>query len=667
MRPWRVWTQVESVERAAFWKRGRGRFFFDCRQRATWSARLVEFDRGNAGPVSEAGAVAQGMVRYFGFHDHFVGLPPNWFRNPWTGVIIPRSRHWAAVNDFAHGDIKIIWELSRFGWVYPLVRAYWRTGDSGLAEVFWTWLESWRAANPPNTGPNWRCGQEASIRLMAWVFALWAFEDCPSTTDGRVSVLLEMLEVTGERIESHLDYALSQENNHGISEATGLLTLGLLFPWWRWAARWEARGREVLARLAGVLIYDDGGFSQHSFNYQRLMLHDYAWAARLAQLAGRPLDGQTLGRIGASTRLLASFLNAYDGSPPNHGANDGARILPLDNTDYPDCRGAVQMAGMASGAGRLCRSGPWDESVAWLFGFESTLGCSEDTFDGERMALTSGYAGWRGDGTDIFLHVPQFRHRPAHADLLHCDIAWKGRKITCDPGTYSYNAPPPFDQALAGTRFHNTVEVDGRDQMNQVSRFIWIPWPRCSVIGGGALAGGRCRWLVAEHEGYLRLADPVRHQRRVIQWDGLGIIVQDVMRARSGHRYRLHWCLVDSPYRYNDELAEVTLLDGVKGFRVQLGTRGAVGRSTLIRGSPGEARGWESTHYLALKPCLSVDYIVDGGTVEFWSLFIPDGIESRVNDDGIILQHVDGWQGTVGWLERTGEADVFEPVISVRE
>ena len=37
-------------------------------------------------------------------------------------------------------------------------------------------------------------------------------------------------DAVAERIEKNIDYAYSQKNNHGMSEAIGLLTIGLLFP-----------------------------------------------------------------------------------------------------------------------------------------------------------------------------------------------------------------------------------------------------------------------------------------------------------------------------------------------------------------------------------------------------------------------------------------------------
>ena len=171
--------------------------------------------------MATAGDVAAGRLRYFEHTVASTGFPPNWHANPFTGQAAPSDRHWSEITDFDAGDIKVIWEPSRFGFAYALVRAYWRSGDEQYAEVFWRLVEDWREHNPPNRGPNWKCGQEISLRVMAWCFGLYGLLDSPATTAERVAMLGQMIAVSGERIAANFDYALSQRNNHGISEALG--------------------------------------------------------------------------------------------------------------------------------------------------------------------------------------------------------------------------------------------------------------------------------------------------------------------------------------------------------------------------------------------------------------------------------------------------------------
>lgn len=646
---WKEWKGAESSEAANAWQRSRGRFFFVAGDRDGFAPVLRGFDGPGTGPEAEAKAAANGSFRYFSFHQHRLGTPPDWFLDPWSGRHWDSGGHWSRTRDFAGGDIKVLWEPSRFGFVFPLVRAHWRTGDAAHAETFWGLVESWRAANPPNTGPNWRCGQEATFRAMAWMFGLWGFEGAPASTPTRIAMLLEMLEATGRRIEAHVGYALSQRNNHGISEAVGLFTLGTLFPWWPRAAAWEALGRRLLDRLAGELVYEDGAFSQHSFNYQRVMLHDYAWAIRLAGLSGRPLADATRERVRRSARLLAEWINPVDGTVPNHGANDGARILPLDNCPFEDHRAAAQLASLAAGGPRLFPVGPWDEASIWILGNGPSDSMVDPVADGARDAAVGGYHGWRKGDAAVFLHVPQFRDRPAHADLLHCDIVLGGVRASRDPGTYSYNAPAPWDHALASTRYHGTVEVDGLDQMEKVSRFVWLPWPRCTVIGRGKSVDGSAEWIDAEHAGYTRLPDPVWHRRRVILWGDGTVVVLDRISGSRPHRARLHWLVPDLPVAAESGPEHAVLQASCGAIVVRLGSRGGKGSGDLVRGKPGDARGWESRHYLSATPALSLEWSETASTVEFWSVFTRDDLECSVGPEGLRLSGPADRQLKTGW------------------
>ena len=61
-------------------------------------------------------------------------------------------------------------------------------------------------------------------------------------------------------------------------------------------------------------------------------------------------------------------------------------------------------------------------------------------------------------------------------DQLHFDLWWHGLNITQDAGIYLYNGEPPWDNPLVSTRVHNTITVDGLDQMTRGGRFLTLDW-----------------------------------------------------------------------------------------------------------------------------------------------------------------------------------------------
>ena len=581
--------------------------------------------RDEEGPaVATAEALCAGRFTYFSRTELDLGVPPDWHANPFTGETIPGDRHWSQVSTFGHGDIKVIREPSRFAFAYPLVRAYWRTGNEAYPELFWQLVESWRDANPPNQGSNWMCGQDTSLRVMAWCFGLYGFADSPATTPERTYWLARMIAASGQRIEANIGYALSQNNNHGISEAVGLWTIGLLFPEFRAAKRWRERGRRALEDLGRRLLYDDGAFCQHSTNYHRLVLHDYLWALRLAELNGRPLSADLRNRIGQAALFLCGLQDGVTGHLPRYGPDDGALVLPLSDCAYGDFRPALQTAGLLCYGERWYSSGPWDEEPLWLLGRQSLQMPEGPPSRGDFSAEVGGCYAIRSPSGFASMRCADFRHRPSHADQLNVDLWWQGTNIAVDGGTYSYNAGPPWDIGLESTRYHNTVLVDGQDQMDRAGRFLWLPWSQGHVRQSTRRSKrGSVAYWEGEHDGYHRFNPPVAHCRAVAQIGDAWAIL-DCLDSRSSHDYCLHWLLNDFPHKWDDAAGRV-VLDTPRGvYSGQCGALGAHGSYSLVRADDHSPRGWRSPHYLCREPALSMMLCTRAARVTFWTVFAPE-------------------------------------------
>lgn len=597
-------------------------FFFAPSDRPAYKLYFERWDRISPNPCQEADDLSGGVFRYFDHTPLKVGCPPDWHTNPFTGQNLPADRHWSRIDDFSHGDIKVIWDLSRFGFVYPLVRAYWRSGDEAYPGLFWQLVEDWRSHNPPQLGPNWMCGQEASIRLMALCFGLYAFLDSPATTAEQVVMLAQMTAVTGRHIEANLPHALSQQNNHGVSVGMGLWTIGLLFPELAPSPRWLQKGREVLESLGRNLIYDDGSFSQHSANYQRLVLHDYLWSIRLGELNHKPLSDELIGRVGLAEEFMYQVQDEESGRLPGFGHNDGSLVLRLESCDYQDYRPAIQATHYLVKGERRYPDGPWDEDLLWLFGPQALTSPVNAKPRADFCATKGGFETRRTNSGFLFTHCASFRYRPAHADLLNADIWWRGQNITFDPGTYSYNAPPPWDHPFDGTNAHNAVTVDGQDQMERVSRFLWLPWAKGKSNGWQSSPKGLLAYWEGEQDGYRRLPHPVRARRGILQLGDEAWLVIDRLESEREHVYRLQWLLPDCPYTWDEQRHDLILGLPRGKYQVSLSVTGP-GVYTLARASVDTPRGWKSPYYYDRQPALSLDCSVTGKTLLFWTLFAP--------------------------------------------
>jgi asparagine synthase (glutamine-hydrolysing) len=579
--------------------------------------------------------LAAGKVRYFHHLDLQTGFPPAWHLNPLTGTELPADQHWSAMDDFRWGDIKFVWEPSRFPFACDLVRAHWHTGDERFAELFWQAVEDWRVQNPPQSGANWKCGQEIALRIMAWCFGLYGLLDCGPSTGRRVAELAQMIAVSAERIEANIDYALSQRNNHGVSEAAGLFTVGALFPEFQQSSRWLEQGRVLLERLGVDLIYDDGSFVQHSFNYHRLMLHVYIWAMKLGELCGRPFSDDLYGRIERAVSFLRRHLDPCSGRVPNYGANDGALVLPLNECDYLDYRPVVQAGAFLVHRHRILDDGPWDEDLLWLFGPESLRVPEASHVKSSFSADAGGYYTLVGGDSWGMVRCHTYRDRPSQADMLHFDLWYRGENILRDGGTHSYNCPAPFDRYFASTRAHNTVEVDGRDQMVRASRFLWLDWTQARVLENRRREDRDVHLWLGEHTGYRRPPLDVLHRRGILRAGDAWIVVDDLF-STSEHEYTLRWRLIDGRWRREDRDAWGDCKVGA-----HLHIAGSAPCSMeLLQGQIDPVEGWESLHYGQKTPVPTVVCRSRGGnvrlvtSVSFGGQPVSAAVEGPVKIDG---------------------------------
>jgi asparagine synthase (glutamine-hydrolysing) len=599
------------------------RFFWDSVREVAEAEVFAAWDRTTGhSPAADVQALLEGKVALFGGEMWAVGMPPRWRCNPASGCEVP-ALHWTELDEFAYGDIKLVWELGRFAFVFALVRAYARTGDEELAELFWTLLEDWKAYNPPNVGPHWKCGQEVALRLMALVFGRFGFAGSPAATEERIASLREIVEASAERIAGNIGYAVSQKNNHAISEAVGLFTAGILFAELPGAGDWVETGRELLDRLVHELFYDDGSFVQHSANYQRLALHDYLWAMRLGDLNGVGFSSETKSRLSHSVELLHQLQEQSTGGVPHFGHNDGALILPLNNCDFWDFRPVVQSLTYLLRGELMYPPGPWDEDLVWLFGTEAleapVAGVERRSF----AAVDGGCYVLRLEESFAFVRCSAFRHRPAQADQLHVDLWWRGYNIAIDPGTFSYNCEGPWNDRFAEARYHNTLTVDGMDQMDRVGRFLWLPWAQGRAEGPTPLASGRLVCVEARHDGYSRLDRPVVHKRAIVGADKSCWVVIDRVVSTGVHRYDVHWLFADLPYIWKERLGRLDLQTDSGAYHVWYGRTSGGVDAAVRRADPESAEGWYAPRYYAAVASPSLRFGAVSGSTTFWTVWAP--------------------------------------------
>jgi len=590
----------------------------------------------SAEAVPETERILNGELKFFHHTWQEVGFPPDWKRDPVSGSVLSASQHWSRLSDDGSSDIKFIWEASRFGMTYTLARAYASNRDERYPEAFWNLIDSWAKSNPPNRGPNWMDGQECALRLIAWTFGMHAFKDSPASTPERIARLVSMIAVHAERIDKNTGFALSTRGNHAITEAVGLWLAGMTFPELRHAEKYLSKGGRLLESEATYQLFPDGTYSMYSLNYHRFVLQLYLYVMRLSEINRVPFSGRLRDAISGSLTFFSQLIDLTTGEMPVFGSNDGAQAFALNACDFNDYRPVLQLGYSLLHGSRLFGKGPWDEDLYWLCGAEAL-----DTKVGEFSQQDGSFPDGgiyilRDLGSKAVIRCTVYRERPSHADQLHVDLWMRGLNVACDAGTYLYTGEGIWRNGLTRTPVHNTVTVDGLDQMDRISRFTWVNWAKGEVIRQGDFEG-LPGWQ-GEQDGYQRLADPVRHRRTVLNLGSDRWLVLDHLRGKEAHDYRLHWLTPDAPYKREGN--GIHLWPGTNNILVAVGDETGAELS-IVRCDPESTRGWRSRYYSHKEAALSIALEARDAGVSFWSFIGYDGDHVARVGNGIRIRFED--------------------------
>jgi len=542
-------------------------------------------------PVSESNIVGlaedqlKGNISYFSDRHYNVGSPPDWFLNPVSQKRCPEvDSHWSELPDFSDeaGDIKIIWEASRFDWALVFARAYRVTGGEKYLLALNKWAGDWTDKNPLNWGPNWKCGQEAAIRMLQALLAAFLLNQHKLPVSGLIRFVFEHC----SRIAPTVRYAVAQDNNHGVSEAAGLFIGGTWLEMvssdphvLRKAGHWVQKGRSLLEDMVNRLIEKDGSFSQYSINYHRLALDMLSmvefWRRKLDQPS---FSVDFYGKAGAATNWLFQMTESLSGDAPNLGANDGARLFVLTDTPYRDYRPSVQLASTLFSDCRAYGAGVWDDCLGWL-GLDDVEE-TKKTFIKSHIFADGGYAKLTtpDSRTRGIVRFTRFRFRPSHADCLHFDFWHKGENILRDGGTFSYNTDPEWLDYFSGTRSHNTVQFDDRNQMPRVGRFLFGSWSKGIFDNEVVQEDGLLFWS-ASYQDFCGC----RHKRTIKVKNNVWQIIDKI--GGFENKAVLRWRLKPGKWSLSRNVCEGS------GVKIEISSDKTIRRLELVK-------GWESRYYL---------------------------------------------------------------------
>lgn len=422
----------------------------------------------------------EGYLPFFSSEIKFLGKDYNWLTNPDTGYRYSSSVPWWKINDYseAAGDIKYVWEKSRFAFLYDIIRHDKHTSTDHSQWVI-DQISSWIKANPVNTGPNYKCSQEISLRVLNWTYALNYYRNSPAITASFFKDVMHSIYWQLRHIYSNINFSrIAVRNNHAITETLTLYLAGITYPFFTEAEQWKVNGKKWFEKEIEYQIYEDGTFLQYSMNYHRVVIQLLTWAFKSADSVGEQFKPLIYERAYKSLKFLFACQDQVTGWLPNYGSNDGALFFKFSSIDYRDYRPQLNTLHLMLTGTPLYDRGDWQEDACW-FKSNQVKTCRFNALhrtNGWESFADGGYYILREDDGLTFIRCGNHKNRPAQADNLHLDIWHKGENILFDGGSYKYNTDKTQLKYFMGTRSHNTVMLDDHDQMLKGDRFIWYNW-----------------------------------------------------------------------------------------------------------------------------------------------------------------------------------------------
>jgi len=477
----------------------------------------------------QANNLLEGKVLYFSFHLMKIGNPPEWFLNPFSEKEHPGyEKHWTRLHDFqtGAGDIKTIWEVNRFQWTGVLARAYKVSGSEKYLDLLNSWLSDWLKRNPLNQGPNWRCGQESSIRLLHLINTAYILQEHRSLTPA----IMDFIYASLDRISKNNRYAISQNNNHGTSEAAGLYLGGRILEIQKSsrypkASKYANKGRKLLEERIRNLVSDQGSFSQHSVNYHRVMLDTISFCEFWRKETSDSLFSTGFYRkANAAVNWACHLTDNYSSHAPNLGANDGSLLLSYHSLPYEDYSSSIHFASAVFNLDYRLKKDFESEADFWFRLKDNTPKRTDFNYfsvilDQEYVILRP-----RDSLSWAMVKIPNYNFRPSHNDVFHFDLWYKGENILIDAGTYSYNpGKNSIEKPLKSVKYHNTIEFDSKEQMPSISRFLLSNWIKPGYISPIISKDNMITW-----EGYYLDNSGNKHHRKIEHTDHEWIIEDEL-------------------------------------------------------------------------------------------------------------------------------------------
>ena len=496
-------------------------------------ARYFPVSRGKAKHVVQADRI---LRHEFTFNNETHALPErfDWMANP-------------------SPDLEWLILLHKFYYSRDLILAYDYSGDERYVRKWAALVDSWIEQVPDGFIDS----QVTGRRLLQWLLAfqhLIGCQHCPSLTPDAAEsgnparnpavgsahptqgsgdqealgsttlplspgFLLRFLRSV-ESQAIYLTWNLTPEGNHRTIELYALFSVAVLFPEFRHAADLlDFAKRELLLNLRQDFL-PDGVHRELSTDYHHTVLKNFLNVRELSRLNGVELPAE-FDQCLSRALDFSVYAHKPDGCIPaiNDGdVNSYLALLRKAHRHYPKPELLFAATGGEAGMAPAGRSRSFAASGYCVLRSDWR---EKPYQDGRYLFFDCGGLGFGSHG---------------HYDLLSFEAAAYGRSLVVDPGRYTYHDDggdgTNWRHAFKGTAAHNTVMVDGLDQIEYRSERPIGLEPQARLLEFVSVPGFDFLHGSATSPRY-----PVEHRRQVFFPGGEYWIVSDHLLAQGRHRY----------------------------------------------------------------------------------------------------------------------------------
>lgn len=483
----------------------------------------------------------------------------NWHLDPQTNITAPLE--FALELNYREsslvGNIKNTWEKNRHHHLTILALAYALSKNEDYAVEVEQQLNSWLEANPFPQGVNWASSLELGVRLISWTWCdrLLRGSEVHNRLFGSDGSLWSAIYWHQWLIAQHYSHG-SSSNNHLVGEMAGLFIAASLFPVFPESSSWRSLSRKILEREVSRQTFPSGINREQAFDYQIFSLEFFLLAGIEAERLGVPFSANYHDWTGRMLEVIPALVDV-GGNRPQYGDGDEGMALqlrPLNSSrlDWLYRLGRLWLKAKVplphNNSGSLAATLIATDVQDHVGQIEPTAG-SVGFADAGLYVLASE----RGRSPEVFCLADAgclgFLSIAAHghADALSFTLSVAGEPIIVDPGTYLYHSQPQWRGYFRSTKAHNTIIIDDVDQSEPAGNFLWTSKAQAKVLSWDAQPQGGT--LVAEHDGYMRLASGVTHRRSIALADKQ-LEIQDDLQGAGVHdlEWRLHFapqCMVE--------------------------------------------------------------------------------------------------------------------------